>query len=43
VLGLEWSSLKAAATVALLTAVLGGLFPALRAARLKPVEALRHT
>lgn len=42
-LGLEWGSLKGAGVTALLTAVLGGFFPALRAARLNPVEALRHT
>jgi putative ABC transport system permease protein len=42
-LGIEWGSLKSAGFVAALTAILGGIFPALRAARLNPVEALRHT
>ncbi len=37
------SALKGAAVTALFTALLGALIPALRAARLKPVEALRHT
>jgi putative ABC transport system permease protein len=36
-------SLKGAAITAFLTACLGALVPALRAMRLKPVEALRHT
>ncbi len=42
-LGLLPSSLRGAALTAFITAVLGALIPALRAARLKPVEALRHT
>ncbi len=36
-------SLKGAAVTAFFTALLGALLPALRAMRLKPVEALRHT
>jgi putative ABC transport system permease protein len=36
-------SLTGAALTAFFTALLGGLLPALRAARLKPFEALRHT
>ncbi|MDP1823409.1 MAG: ABC transporter permease [Archangium sp.] len=36
-------SLKGAAITAFFTAVVGALLPAFRAARLKPVEALRHT
>jgi ABC-type lipoprotein release transport system permease subunit len=36
-------ALKGAAITAFLTAVAGALLPAFRAARLKPVEALRHT
>lgn len=36
-------SLKGAAITAFLTAIAGALIPAFRAARLKPVEALRHT
>lgn len=37
------AALKGAAITAFLTAVAGALLPAFRAARLKPVEALRHT
>jgi ABC-type antimicrobial peptide transport system permease subunit len=37
------ASLKGAALTAFLTAIVGALIPAFRAARLKPVEALRHT
>lgn len=37
------ASLKGAALTAFLTAIAGALIPAFRAARLKPVEALRHT
>ncbi len=42
-LGVEWGSLKSAGITALITAMLGAIFPAIRAARLNPVEALRHT
>lgn len=42
-LGLLPASITSAATVAFFTAVLGALLPALRAARMPPVEALRHT
>ena len=42
-LGLFPGSLKGAAITAFFTALLGALLPALRAMRLKPVEALRHT
>jgi ABC-type antimicrobial peptide transport system permease subunit len=42
-LGLFPASLKGAALTAFLTAFAGALLPAFRAARLKPVEALRHT
>jgi len=42
-LGIEWGSLKSAGVTAIITAVLGAIFPAIRAARLNPVEALRHT
>lgn len=42
-LALDWRSLQGAATVAFFTSLLGALIPALRAARLNPVEALRHT
>jgi putative ABC transport system permease protein len=42
-LGLDPGALQAAGVTAFLTALLGALIPALRAARLKPVEALRHT
>ncbi len=42
-LGLFPGSLKGAAITAFFTAMLGALIPAFRAARLKPVEALRHT
>jgi ABC-type antimicrobial peptide transport system permease subunit len=34
---------KNAALVAFSTVLAGGLVPALRAARLRPVEAMRHT
>lgn len=37
------AALSGAATTAFATALLGALIPALRAMRLKPVEALRHT
>lgn len=37
------ASLKGAAITAFMTAIVGALIPAFRAARLKPVEALRHT
>lgn len=37
------ASLKGAAITAFFTALLGAIIPAVRAARLKPVEALRHT
>lgn len=43
VLGVEPTALKNAATVAFGTVLFGGLIPAVRAARLKPVEAMRHT
>lgn len=42
-LGLDWRSLQGAAATAFFTSMLGALLPALRAARLNPVEALRHT
>ncbi len=42
-LGLFPGSLKGAAITTFFTAIVGALLPALRAARLKPVEALRHT
>ena len=42
-LGLDPGALRAAGLTAFITALLGALLPALRAARLKPVEALRHT
>lgn len=37
------ASLRGAALTAFLTAIVGAIIPAFRAARLKPVEALRHT
>jgi putative ABC transport system permease protein len=37
------AALKGAALTAFFTALAGALLPAFRAARLKPVEALRHT
>jgi putative ABC transport system permease protein len=42
-LGLFPGSLKGAAITAFCTALAGALLPAIRAMRLKPVEALRHT
>jgi ABC-type lipoprotein release transport system permease subunit len=42
-LGVDPGSLRGAGLTALFTALLGALLPALRASRLKPVEALRHT
>lgn len=42
-LAVEWSAVKNAATVAFGTVLAGGLVPALRAARLRPVDAMRHT
>jgi ABC-type lipoprotein release transport system permease subunit len=42
-LSIEPGSLKGAVVLALTTALLGALVPALRAALLKPVDALRHT
>lgn len=42
-LSLSLEAVQSAAVTALLTAFLGALLPAIRAARLKPVEALRHT
>lgn len=41
-LALDPGSLTGAGLTALFTALVGGLLPAVRAARLKPVEALRH-
>jgi ABC-type antimicrobial peptide transport system permease subunit len=37
------AALEGAAITAFFTAIAGALLPAFRAARLKPVEALRHT
>ncbi|MBS1150367.1 MAG: hypothetical protein H6Q89_2065, partial [Myxococcaceae bacterium] len=42
-LGLFPGSLKGAALTAFSTALLGALLPAVRAMRLKPVDALRHS
>jgi ABC-type antimicrobial peptide transport system permease subunit len=42
-LGLFPEALQGAAITAFCTALLGALIPAVRAMRLKPVEALRHT
>lgn len=42
-LAVEWRAVKNAATVAFGTVLAGGVVPAVRAARLRPVEAMRHT
>lgn len=42
-LALNLGAVKNAAVVAFSTVLLGGLVPAIRAARLRPVEAMRHT
>jgi putative ABC transport system permease protein len=41
-LHVQWQGLVSAATTAFLTVIAGGLWPAIRASRLKPVEAIRH-
>jgi ABC-type lipoprotein release transport system permease subunit len=41
-LRLEWSAVKSAVSTSLLTVLLGGLWPAIRASRLEPVEAMRY-
>jgi ABC-type lipoprotein release transport system permease subunit len=43
VMGLHPGSLTSAFVTAFVTALIGALIPAVRAARLRPVEALRHT
>jgi putative ABC transport system permease protein len=38
----SWETLVVAAAAAILVGVVFGIYPALRAARLSPVEAIRH-
>lgn len=42
-LAVQWTAVKNAALVAFGTVLAGGVVPAVRAARLRPVEAMRHT
>jgi ABC-type antimicrobial peptide transport system permease subunit len=39
---LHWVGIESAAVTVFVTSIVGGLWPAARAARLKPVEAVRH-
>ena len=40
--GLSWSTLAVAALAALVVGIGFGLYPALKAARLSPIDAIRH-